>query len=272
MTSALDRAGFDKESVERLQESLPETTRLRPAIPKLSADQLDLIGRFVDGFDSLENWLLWGQDASIRTLGELSGNWLKERTFSRADLSMLLNEGRDRRRWTDGVSLASETVTDARRGVASLELVPACVRAQRRLRWDATEYVNDRDDSFQPEPGVQKHVAMRPALSEMDDNQAWALRQLLRGFDSADAFLAWYQTVSEASYAEIDVDLARRFHGESHTRTMLLRGDVEHAATFREFYAAEFLIPAFSRAAREVSERAGELAEAEKAEVKTNYL
>ncbi|WP_284013214.1 hypothetical protein [Halobaculum litoreum] len=42
--------------------------------------------------------------------------------------------------------------------------------------------------------------------------------------------------------------------------------DADHGPFFRESFAAEFLLPAFARAARKVAKRAGELAEQETTE------
>jgi len=44
--------GFREDDVRHLQRSLPETTNLRAALQKLTSDHVDLVGEFVDGFDS----------------------------------------------------------------------------------------------------------------------------------------------------------------------------------------------------------------------------
>jgi len=140
------------------------------------------------------------------------------------------------------------------------------VAAHRRLRWSATEYVNDADDSLIPDPDDQDHPAMRPALSEMSNRQCWALKRLLAGFDSRDSLISWFQIVTEASYAELDGSLAKRvLVRDSRAARMLVNNTTsensDDAAAFREWVGALYLLPAFAAAAREVSDRAGELAE-----------
>jgi len=174
-----------------------------------------------------------------------------------------------RRRWVDDPSdlHAPERAADIRRGVVATDVLPACSSAVRRLRWSAVEYVSDEDDTLQPDPDVQQHPAMRPALSEIDDRQRWALDRALEGFDSLDALTVWGQRLTEASYAEIDGDLVTRItvdEAETTRRFLVVgSGDEDHGPFFRTSFAAGYLLPAFGAAAREVAERAGELAEQE---------
>ncbi len=281
MTDALERAatllddaadqdaarhGFDREAVADLLADRPRVEERRPALKKLNDDQRDLLATFIDGFDTRRAFLLWSQEVAVASLGALPGEWFIRRSFSALDMSTLLVSDA-RYRWAERAEkdvLAPRAARDARRGVAALDLLPAFARAHRRLRWNATEYVNDHDDNFQPDPDEQRHPAMRPGLSVLQSNQRWALEKLLAGFDSDDALLTWVHTLTESSFAEIDAGLSRRFYAEGHTRQMLLDATDDDADTvrfFRECVAAKYLLPAFARAAREVGERAGELAE-----------
>ncbi|WP_373190070.1 hypothetical protein [Halolamina sp.] len=277
MTSAT--AGFSRRDVARLEDTLPETSNLRAALQKLTSDQTDLVARFVDGFESRRSYLRWSQDAAVHTLGELGGEWFVERAFSRTDMSALL-VGRARERWLpeDGETVEPRQAEDVRRGVAAADVLPACAAAHRRLRWSATEYVQDHDDELQPDPEVQQHPAMRPALSELDERQEWALEACLEGFEGRDALMAWGHHVVEASYAEVDGDLISRLAlDEPHTRNMLVVGpkareDPEGGRLFRESFAALYLLPAFAMAASEVAKRAGELAEQESKEITDTLL
>jgi len=259
-------AGFDHEAVDGLLTDRPTVEKRRPALRKLNDDQREVLGEFIDGFDSRAGFLTWCQRAAILSLGELPGEWFVQRSFSALDMSTLIVSD-ERYRWAaraDRDVLEPAAARDARRGVAAIDLLPAFSRAHRRLRWNATEYVNDHDDSFQPEPEEQRHPAMRPELTELHKNQAWALRALLDGFTTDDALLSWVHTLTEASFAEVDSGLARRFYAEAHTREMLLANTDDDPATlqfFRECVGAKYLLPSFSRAAQEVGERAGELAE-----------
>lgn len=260
--------GFDREAVESMLADRPQVEERRPALRKLNDDQRDLLAEFIDGFASRREFLEWSQRAAVLTLGELPGEWYVRRSFSALDMSTLLVSDA-RYRWADHADkdvLAPEAARDARRGVAALDLLPAFSRAHKRLRWNATEYVNDHDDSFQPDPEEQRHPAMRPGLTVLQEHQGWALARLLNGFDSDDALLTWVHTLTESSFAEVDAGLARRFYAETHTREMLLGETDDDPATlrfFRESVGAKYLLPAFARAAREVGDRAGELAEQE---------
>lgn len=251
--------GFDRASVHDLLDDVPDGNALRPALKKLTDDQRELIASFVDGFADRRAFLEWCQDAGIQTLGALGADWCKERAFSGVDLSMLVTDPHLREGWSpDGAELLSQAAAaDARRVVVVVDLLPACVDAVRGFRWSAVEY-DTEDDGPVPDADSQQHPAMRPALSELDNRQEWALDKLLDGFESADAITAWYQEANEASYAEIDSSLAKELHNRRTVREFLLDRDADDAARFREALAAEYLLPAFVTAIEEVAQRAGE--------------
>lgn len=269
--------GFRDDDVRRLQRSLPETTNLRAALQKLTSDHVDLVRSFVEGFDSRREFVRWGQRAAVLTLGELSGEWVAERAFSGLDMSVLVTSSA-RRRWVDEPSelYPLDRAADIRRGVVASDVLPACSSAVRRLRWSAVEYVSDEDDTLQPDPEVQEHPAMRPALTETHDRQRWALDRALEGFDSLDALTVWGQRLVTASYAEIPNDLVTRItvdEAETTRRYLVVQPeDEDHGPFFRESFAAAYLLPAFASAAREVADRAGELAEQEHKEPKDKRL
>jgi hypothetical protein len=270
--------GFADGEVRDLLDGLPDTPQLRPALQKLSGDQLDLLASFIDGFQNRREFLLWCQDAAIHTLGRIDGDWMVERAFSRLDLTVLLVSER-RFAWADDADdvLAPETAAVARRGVAAVDLLPAFVEAHRGFRWSTVEYGTDKADdgpADAPDSDIQSFPGMRPALAELDQRQGWVLRRLLDGFRSEDELLAWVQQVTEATYAEVDGDLATRLYTESHTREMLLDREGERARSwfFRESFAAKEVLPAFAPAAREVADRAGELAEHEQTELDVKGL
>jgi hypothetical protein len=264
---------FDREAVDRLLDDLPDTQEFRPAVGKLTQDQRGVVAEFVDGFRSRRGFVRWSQRAALHTLGSLSGDWFVERVFSGPDMAALLTS-RDREAWVDAPP-DLEAAARQRRAVAAVDVLPACLDAVRALRWNATEYVNDRDDDLQPDADLQKHPAMRPALSEMDEKQGWAIRHALDGFDSEDAFLTWASYLAEASFAESDRDLATRvLVDEPHTKRMVIRQprDDSDGPFFRESWAAVELLPAFATAAREVVDKAGELAEGEKKDMDVTRL
>ncbi|WP_128478338.1 hypothetical protein [Halorussus pelagicus] len=272
--------GFGEGEVRDLLDGLPETPQLRPALQKLTGDQLELLRRFIDGFENRRTFLLWCQDAAIHTLGRLSGDWMVERAFSRLDLSVLLVSER-RFAWADDPDdvLDPATAATARRGVAAVDLLPAFVESHHGFRWSATEYVENPDADGEtregpPDPEEQDAPGMRPALAELAQRQDWALRQVLDGFASEDQMLAWVQQVTEATFAEVSDDLATRLYTESHTREMLLDREGERARSwfFRESFAAKEVLPAFAVAAHEVADRSGELAERENSELPIRNL
>ena len=264
---------FDRDAVDRLLNGLPETQEFRPAVGKLTQDQREIVAEFVDGFRSRRGFVRWSQRASLHTLGSLSGEWFVDRAFSGPDMAVLLTS-RARTAWVDDPP-DLEAAARQRRAVAAVDVLPACLDAVRALRWNATEYVNDRDDDLQPEADLQKHPAMRPALTEMDEKQGWAIRHALDGFDSEDAFLTWGSYLGEASFAEADRDLVTRvLVDEPHTKRMVIRQphDDPDGPFFRESWAAVELLPAFATAAREVVDKAGELAEGEKKDMDVTRL
>lgn len=269
--------GFGDAEVRDLLDGLPDAPTLRTALQKLTADQLDLLASFIDGFRSRREFLLWCQDAAIHTLGRLSGDWIVERAFSRLDLSVLLVNDR-RFDWADSAEdvLPPEKAATARRGVAAVDLLPSFTRSHRGFRWSTVEYgTNDgRDGGDVPDADKQSNPAMRPALAELDQRQGWVLRRVLDGFASEDQLFAWVQQVTEATYAEVDDDLATRLYTESHTREMLLDREGERSKSwfFRESFAAREIVAAFPAAAREVADRSGELAEHENKELDVKSL
>lgn len=264
---------FDRDAVDRLLADLPETQEFRPAVGKLTRDQREVVAEFVDGFRSRSAFVSWGQRAALHTLGSLPGEWFVDRVFSGPDMAALLTSS-DREAWVDRPPSA-EAAARQRRAVAAVDVLPACLDAVRALRWNATEYVNDTDDDLQPEAELQKHPAMRPALTEIDDKQGWALRHALDGFDSEDAFLTWGSYLGEASFAEVDRDLVTRvLVDEPHTKRMMIKEprDDPDGPFYRESWAAVELLPAFATAAREVVDKAGELAEGEKKDMDVTRL
>lgn len=262
----LTSAGFDRDAVDRLIASAPDDVPTRPALTKLSQDQRDLLGDFIDGFPDRASFVTWTARAVVQTLGEIPDDWYLSRAFSPGDLSVLVvGPGRDRWTDTEAESLSAEKAAACRRGIVSLDLLPAFRDAYRSVRWNATEYIQDEYDSLQPDADVQENPAMRPALGLLGDRQSWTLRTCLDGFESVDALVTWSHMLTDATAGEIDETLARDLYSDRATRRMLVThpNDVPGGPFFRESFAAKFLIPAFNAAARELAERAGELAESE---------
>jgi hypothetical protein len=249
------RDGFD------IDRSLEEIDDTRPALSALVSNQREMLDDWLGGFESRESLIGWAQDCCIATLGELSDDWYVEMLFSDAILAMVL-EGPKARVWTPtGASTPSTEISKRYRvEEAAANIVPACNQAMRTMRYAANEYVGeDVDDGDVPEARDQAHVAMRPALSELDARQEATLEKLLDGFEDDDELLHWALVASQSSFAELDGQFASALEAEHHTRDMLVgRADAELSAEFREDVAANDLIPAFNAAAGKVIDSATE--------------
>lgn len=271
----LTRSDFDAAAVDRLVSSAPDDAPTRPALTKLSRDQSDLLGEFVDGFQDRADFLDWTTRAIVQTLGTIPDKWYLRRANSPADLSVLV-VGDERAKWTadDADPVSAGKAATCRRAVASMDLVPAFRDAYRSVRWNATEYLQDEYDDLQPDARVQGNPVMRPAFAILGDRQSWTLRTCLQGFESVDELTAWTHMLTDATVGEIGADLARDVSADRATRRMLLTtpSDRPGGPVFRESFAAKFLLPAFNAAARELADRSGELAEKEQTSLEATQL
>lgn len=263
MSADVDGADLDLDREDVLPDHPEIDEPLRPALAKLVDDQIEALEQFVEGFDSRADLIRWSGRAIVATVGELPDDWYTELATSRSDLATLITSSR-RRAWAaDDEPPTESAAATYRRALAAEDLVPAFHRGFRKLRWSATEYVNDDGDELKPSPADQAHPAMRPALSELRERQRWALDRALEGFGGRDDVIAWAIRAMHAAHGELDDALARDLYRETHTRRMLVvePEDAPNGPFFRESLAAIELLPPFNRAAREVAERAGELAE-----------
>ncbi|WP_418284771.1 hypothetical protein [Halorubrum sp. DTA46] len=234
----------------------------RPALETLSRDQRELISSWLSGFGSREDLLLWSHEATVATLGQLPPEWHIDRLMSLSELSTLLVVEEERERWVEEDALLSQKrAREWRLAVASRDLVPACQRALRKVRWSAVEYADD-DDTDDPtvvDVDDQEAPAMRPGLGEVADRQRWVVTQGLRGFGSLEEIVeTWIPTAIHASYGELDEDLAGAFWSERPLREMFTARDDTAAEFFRESFLATEFLPPFNTAVAKVSDRAGE--------------
>lgn len=262
-------------SMGELLPDYPDLDRhTRPALAKLADDQHDVLLEFLEGFRDRRHLLEWSQRCIVATLGEVEESWPTDLAMNRSDLSVVITSEK-RHTWVDDGEAADKSAAKAyRRALAAEDLIPAFRSAYRKMRWNAVEYVNDEDDSLQPDPSIQRHPAMRPALSEMAERQEWALKRLLDGLDDHDQLMSWVLRAVEASHGELEGELATDLYTETHTRRMLVvdGDDHRHGPFFRESFGATTLLPAFVRAARKLSEKSGELVEQEKKEITPTQL
>lgn len=236
----------------------------RPSLVKLTTDLEEMETELRTGFTDRPAVLDWLQRLTVRTLGELPQQWFHEiaRQFRPLDAvgertllaAMLRDDCRER-------ALAPATARELRERVAATAIKPALHRAFRQLRTDAGEYVADARDSTH-DPLVQRHIAMRPALDELEANQQQALSQCLDGFAQRGDILDWGNVVELATHGEITPSFTARCYRERSTAQMLLGDDraSEHA---RELFAAVHLLPAFNAGIRDLHGRTGEVPDAD---------
>ncbi len=242
----------------------------RPALLKLTQDVDKMIAELVSGFESRREILEWMQRLSIRTLGTLPDSFyfdlgaefrgLPESGQERVFLSALLADSQRER------DIPAREAVELRQRLSAQIIRPASHRAFRALRKSAGEYFdNGTDGKSKHSAGLQKYVAMRPSLEELESYQSRALDELVDGFDSRSKIIKWGSVVELASHGEIPESFVSRCYREQSTSAMLC-GGTDHDQSGRELFAAVHLLPYFNRGARDLSGRVAEEPEAEKKE------
>ncbi|GAB7011765.1 hypothetical protein [Halolamina salina] len=236
----------------------------RAALETLSRDQRDLIRSWLAGFESREDLLRWCHEASVLTLGYLDREWHLERLMSGSELSTHIVTDQ-RFRWVDegDTALEPEHAREYRTVLASEDLIPACRSALRSIRWSTVERTHDHDEDspMRVDPEVQSDPAMRPAITEAAERQEWVIDRGLEGFGSLDDVVeTWVPTAIQASFGEIDEDLAADFWREQPLREMFIERRYDDGAPrfFRETFIASELLGPFNLAIAELADRAGE--------------
>lgn len=239
------------------------TEFVRPSLVRLKLDLEQLEAELYDGFRRRRDVLEWMQRLCVRTLGrtrqefiEGLGRQFRGRFDDRRERvllsAMLVPAARDR-------DLDAEVVDELRERLAATVIAPAYHRALRHLRKDAGEYIDSAEEANTSghDPQVQRFIAMRPAVDELDDNQSAVLEDVLDGFDQPRDILEWGRDLELATHGEVSEDLVRRCYIEQSTRRMLLsRARADQRA--RELFAATYVVPAFNRGVRDLVGRAGE--------------
>lgn len=249
----------------------------RPALRRLTLDADDLVHGseavpgLRGGFGSRSELLQWEQRLAVRTLGEVP-------QFVYQGIASQLASPNERPLVEALLDSESARAEEHRLRMRRRVVIPAFDRAFRRLRIDATEYLDETDastgerttsksqDKATRNPEKQSNIAMRPSLEELDTAQQFVLDQLLPdGLDSRDDILEWGNIVVNACHGEaislgddhlsigafIDRHHARDPWAELLTEPRLRRP--------RGAWAARFLIPTFNAAVREILPTSGEL-------------
>lgn len=247
------------------------TQSARPALVKLTNDVNELHGRLMAGLDSRRDIVEFSQQLTIRTLGEIPDSFYEELARelrfpvgsdqSPFIASLLHGSARDR-------DMREDAVDDLRREVWMQVVYPAFHRAMRKLRKDAGEYIDDPQGG----PGnhaasLQRYIAMRPALDELNHKQEEVLQACLDGFEDRDAIVEWTSDLELATHGEIHEDFAPRCYKESSATLILTAPDNAVAARGRELFAATYLLPYFNKGVRDLAGRAGEQPATERQEM-----
>lgn len=253
------------------------TESYRPALVKFVADGRELRESFLEGFADRREILDWAQQLTVRTMGmipeaifEALADALRPKTeegrrSNRLGLDLLLTEEQRQR------PLDVSGVREWREQFAANVLADRLHAAFRTLRRDATEYTDPSDDAgTNVDLESEQNPAMRPILSELDDRQAAALDGLLSGMDSPAEILEWGEAAELATFGELEASFVRRALRERTTKRALTGG--ERYSLTRELLAATFLIPAFNRAASQLTARAGEVPSPERTKSEPNPM
>ena len=250
-----------RRKIHRALESAGVETHTRPASAKLTHDQADLLVDLLAGFGSRREILEWEQELVIQTVGQLQDSWFTRTAADAPTVSALLG-----RPWGPCEEMSEPLAVEIRRGIVAKDLLPAFHAGHEIARWAAVERVdhlddeNDGDDMDAVDPREQQYPLMRPAFGEIAGQQETALETLLEGFENPEALLAWSLQVVSASYAQIERETVTRPYFEQSLRKHLLGVESDGRDQFvRESWAAEFLIPAFNRAADALGQRATEV-------------
>ena len=233
----------------------------RPALVRLTEDVDDVVQDLRAGFESRREIVAWEQRLAVRTFGQIPQRWYRGlaralgTSEERVLVAVLLREDARER------DVPADVVDRVRERFAASVIAPAYRRAFRHLRKDAGEYVED-GRAAEHDPFSQQHVAMRPALEELEDWQQRGLAALFDGLEDADGIHTWGQVVQLATHGEISDEFILRCHRERSTRRVLL-DESEYADRARVAFGARFLVPAYNAGVRELAGRAGEMPDAE---------
>lgn len=242
-----------------IEDDIKESTR--PALRKLTRDLEDIEKDLLDGFDSREKVVGWLQELIVRTLGEVDDEWYRKlaRQF-RGDLAeertllacLLTDEQRSRE------TISEDHARQVRERLITTRIHPAHHRAFRKLRKDAGEYIDTEGRLSKHAPELQRYVAMRPALDELEREQRDVLDQLLDGLESRmEILLTWGPKLEEATHGEVSGAFVSRCYREPSTASLLTEQS-ETASRGRQVFAVYHLLPTFNAGVRDLSGRAGE--------------
>lgn len=236
---------------------------MRPAIRALSEPQRRYLARFVAGFDSVDDVLSWGRGALVQTLGEFSVDDVASYVTDRGVLHVLVDgypaPG-------DAPALEPGERTRIRVGIATLDYLPECRAARRRIRWDVKEWAPGEWNGGLPDGQNQRHPAMLPALTEVDERTKWGFDRFLDGFGSLPEFQVWHEEFTDSAFMTLDGTLVESaVLDETRLRDVLLiePRDGPEDRQIRRAWALDDLLPAVADAADQRAIAAREHVEAD---------
>jgi hypothetical protein len=218
------------------------------------------ISPLTEPFENRQAVINWWQAACVRTFGHLRSVYPPQAIFHDGALTE---------------ALTAETPTPGQqheRQRIREHIMSACSTAYRDLETRANEWLADSNDADtdwkQIDPSEQRHVAMRPAFSRLDSEQATALQRLWGGFTSRDAVIEWTHGLpAVAEFTPVldgETDLTAAVIRGSHALEQLTAADDPDAVVWRERFASTILLPAFGVRATKL--QAGERAESTRTE------
>ncbi|WP_226010517.1 hypothetical protein [Halomicrobium salinisoli] len=234
----------------------------RPALVTLSEDVRERVTELQNGLRSERRVLEWLQEMTIRTLGNLDRRVYADMTRQFRGqqgilLASMLRPGARRGRMED---LDEDVAERLRENLIAHYVHPAHRSAFRRLRPDATEYVDAAGDGDAHDPQRQRFIAMRPALSELETWQQRALEDLLDGFDGRDEILDWGNDILLATHGELGQEWLTRIYDEPSAVEVLIGDSAQHERA-RRLFAAHHVLPQYRAGVRVLAGRAGEVAD-----------
>ncbi|MBX0323871.1 hypothetical protein EGH21_12605 [Halomicroarcula sp. F13] len=233
-----------------------------PALVTLKTNVRDRADELRAGLRSEDRVLEWLQEMTVRTLGRLDRRMYADmaRQF-RGQQGLLLGAMlRPSARRGPMRDLDEAVAKDVRERILVTHVQPAHRNAFRKLRNDVTEYVESADEGDTHDPRQQKHIGMRPGLTELDQLQQSVLAELLEGLDDKPAVIGWSSDVLDATHGELGAEWGKRVYQEGATVDVLTGDRPEHERS-RRLFAATHLLPKFRAGVRVRIGRAGELPE-----------
>lgn len=209
----------------------------------------------VDGFDTRRAAINWWQAAAVRTFGHLASDFPPIQLMSDNALAAALYRDPE-----------ADRAERQRQRIIEWTL-EAYEIAHRDLETRATEWLGGSDggqDWTSIDPTSQKHVAMRPSFTKLDEKQARALSRLWGGFEDRQSLMRWaYSLPAVANFAGLfeagdDSDegtIADELARDAHALAMMQSTDGV-GSFYRERWAISYLLPAFATRAKRL--QAGE--------------